>query len=306
MNILKLFTLIIFGFAILSSCQDDSSISNGRLDFGEVNPGKKIEKTITIDFNAAAKADKKAFLEFEFCDSIGSPVTQITFLIGKRKIKGQKFRITPNDLDPNNKVRIGIQFSENASQKEYSGYLMLVDASDELKQNISNPDSKEPINIHQKIGEFKANYKVPMSVWLFWSLILGSIVLAVSSVIFILTRDNMPFGKKTFTYGTIGFPNGESSTVYLEKLGSFDISKVLNLEPGLILEPYDKLVPGGKKRMARLRNNSNMEVKLVVDNSEQMIGVTEDLFNMDEIKINFGGQIYLLNYINNKIVRSFF
>ena len=183
---------------------------------------------------------------------------------------------------------------------------MLVDASDELKQNISNPDSKEPINIHQKVGDFKATYKVPMPAWQFWSILLGSIILVVSAVIFIVTRDNMPFGKKTFTYGTIGFPNGESSTVYLEKLGSFDISKVLNLELGLILEPYDKLnVPGGKKRMARLRNNSNMEVKIVVDNTEQMIGVTEDLYNMDEIKIIFDGKVYLLNYINNKIVRSF-
>ena len=57
--------------------------------------------------------------------------------------------------------------------------------------------------------------------------------------------------------------------------------------------------------MARLRNNSNMEVKIVVDNTEQMIGVTEDLYNMDEIKIIFDGKVYLLNYINNKIVRSF-
>ena len=306
MNLIKLFTCLVVGIVFLSSCGDNSIVSNGNLDFGEVNPGQKIEKNLTIDFNAAAKSDKSAFLEFEFCDSLGSPISEITFIVGQRKFQGQKFRITPTDLDPNNKVRIGIQFSANATEKDYAGYLMLVNASDELKQNISNPDTKKNINVLEKIGTFKATYRVPMPTWLFWSVILLSITIVAFIIFFILTRNNMPFGKKTFTYGTIGFPNLESPTVYLDKLGSFDISKVLNLEPGLILEPYDKLIPGGKKRMARLRNSSNMEVKIVVDNTEQMIGVMEDLYNMDEVKIIFGGQVYLLNYINNKIVRSFF
>ena len=162
---IKLFAVLIGFIMFVSSCGEKAATSSGSLDFGEVNPGKMIEKTLTLDFNAAAKADKAAFLEFQFCDSIGSPVPNVTFLVGKRKINGQKFRITPADLDPNNKVRISIQFSQNAAEKDYSGYLMLVNASDELKQNISHPDTKTPINVHQKIGAFKATYKVPMPAW---------------------------------------------------------------------------------------------------------------------------------------------
>jgi len=165
MKIIKIFAILIGYILFFTSCGEQVATSSSSLDFGEVNPGKSIVKTMTIDFNDAAKSDKSSFLEFQFCDSIGSPVPNVTFLVGKRKINGQKFRITPADLDPNNKVRISIQFSQNAVEKNYSGYLMLVNASDELKQNISNPDSKEPINIHQKIGEFKANYKVPMPAW---------------------------------------------------------------------------------------------------------------------------------------------
>ena len=162
---IKLFAFLVGFLMFVSSCGEKAVTSSGSLDFGEVNPGKKIEKTLTLDFNAAAKADKAAFLEFQFCDSLGAPVENITFLVGKRKVQGQKFRVTPADLDPNNKVRISIDFAQNAKEKEYAGYLMLVDASDELKQNISHPDTKTPINVHQKIGAFKATYKVPMPAW---------------------------------------------------------------------------------------------------------------------------------------------
>jgi hypothetical protein len=288
----------------VSSCGEKAVTSSGSLDFGEVNPGKKIEKTLTLDFNAAAKADKAAFLEFQFCDSLGAPVENITFLVGKRKVQGQKFRVTPADLDPNNKVRISIDFAQNAKEKEYAGYLMLVDASDELKQNISHPDTKTPINVHQKIGAFKATYKVPMPAWLFWTILASSILLIVATVIFILTRDNMPFGKKTFTCGTLGFPNGDFASVNLERLALFDISKQFGIDPGLILEPYDKKTIGSAKRMARLKNTSNLDVKIVIDNLEQVVGATEDLYNMDEVKIYLPGSVYMFNYINSKTIRT--
>jgi hypothetical protein len=94
-------------------------------------------------------------------------------------------------------------------------------------------------------------------------------------------------------------------TFNLENLKVYDISKKLGIEDGLTLEPVDKLYQRKKHRFARLKNNSaNLEIKLKYDNVEETIGVNQELYNMDEIKIiTQDKKIYLLSYSNNKISR---
>jgi len=162
MKIFNFLNIIICIGVFVISCERINNNSQNILDFGEVNPGSKSEKTLTIKFNQEAKRDKNAFLEFKFCDSKGNPIDDISFSIGNRNLSKGRFKITPADVDPNNKVRIEIEFTSKAKEGEYSGFLMIVDASEKLKANITQMHTKKSLNVNEKLGEFRANYQVPM------------------------------------------------------------------------------------------------------------------------------------------------
>ena len=289
----------------LFSCENKDIVPKiGELDFGEVNPNKIIEKTMTVGFNPAAKSDPNAFLEFEFVNVDGKPMENVLFKIAGDSYPG-KFKLKPTDIDPNGKVKIGIQFADNAKEQDYNGYLLIVNSSDDLKQSITYGDTSNSINLHDKVGNFHAKYVVPMAKWLFWTILILSVFIVIGTFVFILTRDNMPFGNKTFKYGTIGFPNGEIPSAKLEKLAIYDISKAFGIDAGVTLEPYDKKENNKHKRMARIRNKSNLVVTILYDGTEQIIGVTEDLYNMDEVKIiTTDNKICHISYTNNKNIRS--
>jgi hypothetical protein len=277
----------------------------GEIDFGEVNPEKVMEKTLTLEFNPAAQNDKSAFLEFEFVDKSGKEIKDIKFRLGD-SIINSKFRVRPGDVDPNGKVRVGIIFPLGSKEQDYLGYLMLTDASNDLKQNISLNDTTNVVNLNNKIADFHAKYEIPMASWLYWSILLGSVLLFLGIVVFILTRDNMPFGKTTFKFGTLGFPGGELSSVKLEKLALYDLSKTFGIQPGLTIEPYDKRVGSAKKRFARVRNKTDLVIKINYDGTDQIMGATEDFYNLDELKIYIpDNKVLHVTYTNNKNVRTF-
>lgn len=307
MRLLKVIQSLLFFLFMLSSCNFGENQKNkvGEIDFGEVNPREVIEKTLTFEFNSAAQNDKSTFLEFEFVDKQGKGVQDIIFKLAD-KVINNKFRITPADVDPNGKVRVGIMFPKNAKEQDYFGYLMLINASNDLQQNISLNDTTNVINLHNKIADFHAKYEIPMASWLYWSILFGSVLSFLAIVILILTRDNMPFGKTTFKFGTLGFPGGELSSVKLEKLAVYDLSKVFGIQPGLTIEPYDKRVGSAKKRFARVRNKTDLVIKNNYDGIDQIIGATEDFYNMDELKIYTPeNKVLLVTYTNNKNVRTF-
>jgi hypothetical protein len=307
MQLLKKFQFFFLFLNIFYSCNliDKQEAQIGEMDFGEVNPGKVVEKTLMFDFNSAAQKDKNAYLEFGFVDISGKSIQGIKFKLGD-KVLNDKFKISPADLDPNGKVRIGIVFPPNAKEQDYFGYLMLTDASNELKQNISLNDTANIVNLNNKIADFHAKFEIPMERWLYWTILLVSIFSILGILVFIVTRNNMPFGKKTFKYGTIGFPDGDFNSVKLEKLSELDLSKIFGIQSGLTLEPYDKRIGSAKKRFARIRNKTDLIIKINYDGSDQVIGATEDFYNMDELKIHTPeNKIHHVSYTNNKNIRTF-
>jgi len=307
MKLHKIFQFLFISLFIFSSCNfgDNQNNNIGELDFGEVNPGKVIEKTLTVEFNPAAQNDNSSFLEFEFVDKSGQAIKGIKFKLGD-KVINSKFRISPGDVDPNGKVHVGIIFPPDAKEQDYVGYLMLTEASNDLKQNISLTDTTNIVNLNNKIADFHAKYEIPMASWLYWSILLGSVLSFLAIIVFILTRDNMPFGKTTFKFGTLGFPDGELSSVKLEKLAVYDLSKVFGIQRGLTIEPYDKRVGSTKKRFARIRNKTDLVIKINYDGGDQILGATEDFYNMDELKIYIqDNKVLHVTYTNNKNVRTF-
>ena len=117
---------------------------------------------------------------------------------------------------------------------------------------------------------------------------------------------NGPMGPKSFKNGMISFLDGNTASVRLEDLTTYNISKALGIEEGIVLEPYDKPSPNGKKRFARLKNTSSATVKILYDGIEETLGISQDLYNSDVIQItNSENKTFTINYSNNKISRTF-
>jgi len=201
MKFYRIYFLAALTVVLMVSCSE--SIKKGELDYGEVNPQTRKEKTISIDFNSAARADRNAFLEFEFVDANGRPFNDATFYLHDRVVNG-RFKITPDDIDPNGKVKVGIEFPSGATEKEYTGALMLVNASSDLLENITYGDSTNIISIKTNVADVKAQYVVPMPSW--QKYIIYSLIIFIACIlIWSLVIRNKVFPKMT---GTINTPEG--------------------------------------------------------------------------------------------------
>jgi hypothetical protein len=175
----------------------------GSLDFGEVNPGRTSEVLLPIEFNNAAINNPEAFLEFEYKNSLNEPIPNVIFKVSSNVVSG-RFKIKPSDVGPDGNVKLGVQFSEKATEKDYEGYLMLVNASEELKQNITFGDSTNSTSINNKIGEFHAKYVVPTPQWKLY-LMYALAFLLVSLLLWLLFIRNKVYPPMT---GTINTPEG--------------------------------------------------------------------------------------------------
>ena len=256
--------------------------------------------------NDEAKADSNSFVEFTYLNKDDSQPNGFEFTINGKSVQGNKLKFYAyNFVNKSPEVKIGIKFPKGTKETEYSGNFVLTNASVDLQQFITQGTDKIPSQIGEKVGKWDVIYNDPIPLWIKLVVGIGLVLFFISLLWFILTRPNMLFGPKTFKKGMLSFLDGDATTINLEKLKVYDISKKLGIEEGLILEPVDKLYQRKKQRFARLKNNSaNLEIKLKYDSVEETVGVNQELYNMDEIKIiTQDKKTYLLSYSNNKITR---
>lgn len=301
-----LFKATLFSIAIVCfSCSKTKKAATS-MDFGEAHPNQIVEKTLVLNFNDEAKADSNSFVEFTYLNKDDSQPNGFEFTINGKSVQGNKLKFYAyNFVNKSPEVKIGIKFPKGTKETEYSGNFVLTNASVDLQQFITQGTDKVPSQIGEKVGKWDVIYNDPIPLWIRLVVGIGLLLFIISLLWFILSRPNMPFGDKTFKKGMLSFLDGDATTINLEKLKVYDISKKLGIEEGLTLEPFDKLYQRKKQRFARLKNNSaNLEIKLKYDNVEETIGVNQELYNMDEIKIiTQDKKIYLLSYSNNKISR---
>jgi len=301
-----LFKVTFFFITIVCfSCGKTKKVAT-TMDFGEAHPNQIVEKTLVLNFNEEAKADSNSFVEFTYLNKDDSQPNGFEFTINGEVVQGNKLKFYAYKfVNKSPEVKIGIKFPKGAKETEYSGNFVLTNASLDLQQFITQGTEKVPSQIGEKVGKWNVIYKDPIPLWLKLVVGIGLILVLISLLWFILTRPNMLFGPKTFKKGMLSFLDGDTTTINLEKLKVYDISKKLGIEEGLTLEPVDKLYQRKKQRFARLKNNSaNLEIKLKYDNVEETIGVNQELYNLDEIKIiTQDKKTYLLSYSNNKISR---
>ena len=302
-KIIKLFFWAIL-FTFCSCGKPNKPTAN--MDFGEVHPDKIIEKILTLDFNEEAQQDPNAFVEFVYLSKDGLPPAGIIFTNDGKDIKGNVLKLYAKDFVVNHTKKIGIRFPSGSKQQEYEGVLKLVDASQDLKQYITFGDSSSSFQVNDIIGNWKAEYNDPYPIWLKLAIGLVLIIIVAFGTFKYLKRMNGPMGPKSFKNGMISFLDGNTASVRLEDLTTYNISKALGIEEGIVLEPYDKPSPNGKKRFARLKNTSSATVKILYDGIEETIGISQDLYNSDVIQItNSENKTFTINYSNNKISRTF-
>ena len=307
-KILIKITCVIIAILTIISCKNSPS-GKESISFGEVRPSQIIEKTLTLKFNSEAVSDPDAYVEFVYLTDKGDKPQNIEFTIDGAVIKSNSLKFFAKDFAIKQDVKIGIRFPKGSPEKEYSGNLVINDASDGLSQGITHNIENLPIHVGQSAGVWDVVCNDPIPLWIKVSIIIAALLFVAIIFYYILTRDNMPLGHKTFKAGMITFPDGDAnvSLVRLEKLRNYNLSKALSglEDDDLILEPYDKIHNRKKKRFARLKNKSDLNIKLVYDDNEEMIGAVQELFHQDEIKIVFNdNKISSVIYSNNKIIRT--
>ena len=300
--------LVLLGSVIFFSCNKSQGKVN--VDFGAIRPNHMVEKTMTLNFNMEAKKDSSAYVEFEFLLHNGSIPNGIQFTINGIPQSSNRFKFYAKDFNGiSQDVKIGIQFREDSKEQIYSGGLWIISASEELQSNIFYDTDDMPAVIGEPVITWKAECADPLPLWIKALIFLAILILVFWIFYYILSRPNMPLGPKTFKAGMLSFPDGNAliANVRLDKLKEFNISKAFaDVEEGLILEPFDKFYNKKKRRFARIKNyTSNTEPRLLQDGKEDIVGVTQDLYHLDELKITTpDGKIYLIGYSNNQIIRT--
>lgn len=297
--------LALVAFITFSSCQKNKK-NETSMNFGEAHPNQIVEKTLVLNFNDESKADSNSYVEFSYLNEDGSLPNNIVYTVNGENIKDNKLKFYAYSFqNKNSEVKIGIKFPKGTQEKEYVGKFVLTAASPDLQQNISQGANKIKSDVGETIGKWNVIYTDPIPLWIKITGGISSLLFAIALLWYILRRPNMPLGPKTFQRGMLSFLDGNTASVSLENLQSYDISKTLGIEAGLFLEPFDKLYQRKKQRFARLKNNSSsLDIKVIYDGIEEPIGVTQELYNLDEIKIKtIDNKIYTLSYSNNKIRR---
>lgn len=283
---IKNWIILQFVLLVLVSCSE----------VGKINEDETVKKEIKLEFNHSAVLTGESVV-FEINDDFN--YDKLTLLVNQNEINDKNFTIVATQ--PVQVVPLEVRLKPGAPSGKYNFSVNVKGQSSSLDQAVFFKGDEEGF----QVTSFE-NPKSASEIMIFYGIIAGGIILIILLVLFILKRDNMPLGKKTFQKGSISFPNGEFPSIRLEGQHRYqvDLSKVLGIDSGMVLEPVDKFQNKRKKRFARFKNTTDAENILVYDGMQESMGGTEDLYHMDEVKIKTkDNRTILFNYMNGKNVR---
>jgi len=301
------FLLLSILFLVVTACEkSDSSSKQKNLDFGEIHPGQTIHKTISVEFSPDAKKDKKTYIKLQYLVEGNKTPVGVKYTYNGKTSSDNIITIYAKDFKGVEEKEIGIQFPKGASLQELNGDLRLIETSKDLVGTAFG----KPVKTNDIITTWHVNKTDPLPLWMTICIWLGSFIVFIGILYFILSRNNMPLGAKTFKNGMLTFPDNDANftVVRLGDLKKYDLYDAYSdLIPGeLILEPYDKLHNRKKLRFARLSNKSQtVDIKLFYDGKEEFAGAAQELYNNDEIIITNGEQKHTIRYTNNNINRIY-
>jgi hypothetical protein len=300
---------------LLFSCKNKEGNHIGMLDFGTVTPKHSPSKTLVLDFNPEAKKDQSAYVELAFLSGEGDKVPEAYFVVNGKETASNVARIYAKEA-PDNELPITLRFKDNAPQKAYKGNLVVVDASDKLKDFITygKGDDKFSIGDGQVIASWSAKYNRPYPVWEWIIIILAAVLLAAALLWFLLVKEKI---YPTFKGGELYIRSDdqkEDMHIRLKGLNGVSLGHPNgNSSPGILagkhytaLKDADfhiELKPFKKKRNVYLKlvNSSGADVKVSYQNIKNMPIGNEILYNDDEVKIN---NRLGITYLNTRQIRQ--
>ncbi len=228
----------------------------------------------------------------------------------------------PNRYNITDSITFFLKVIPGSSQTDYSVVLKDVVAKyrvnsslnyEVLPKNIQLPsrtlkgDDKWNIDFTKNMYNPYFEYNIPIQSWLYWTLLIGGIVILLTVLFFILKIDNMPLGKQTFENGRFAFNDPQLAMVKLADMEEFDLGKHLTGTVDVNLKLTHKKVTHKKKeiKVARLSfSDPNIRIKVIHFDVEEMASSGYQLFNNDDLiitlKIDNENKKFNLTYFNTK------
>lgn len=191
-KILTSFGIIIFVFLCIALTT--FSQPNYEVDFGKVQPGEKVTRTLYLEFNqAGVEADH--YFDLQLVDEEGQPIKDIDYLKDGKSVDNNYIRIHTNQFEPEIRQEVKISFIPK-KEKQYDGQLKVIRTSQGLRENFLDKDGN-PLNMEKFAIDFVMRSHIPWTIteYLLFLVLPGIIVLII--IYFVIQQ------KKKFTRGSI-------------------------------------------------------------------------------------------------------
>ena len=303
---IKIKILLLIGITLLIN---NKSFSNVVME-----PGDTLQKLIILEFNQSAiEPDREEYVDFLLSyDTSSFNATCSPFFKIRNKVL--KVRATEyfKKVQSNGKEGLLVSFtpklgSEQGKLQNIKIKFLENSISSGLNGNIDKGVSGSLITEFPEI-----TYNVPMEPMVKGAIGIGSFLFITALFAFILTRNNMLFGKKTFTDGAIIITDtiGVESEIKLASLNDYSFPKQAELI-GVSLTPLDVKDPKKKKgkhqRVARLQSTDN-SLKITIENGtyNNTVDTRCELYHMDRVEISLPNDKRIsIRYKNNKNRRNY-
>lgn len=302
-----IFAYIILAVCGITSCSDDSK------EF--LVESHEAKEFYSFDLPNSINAGGKLTIEFRFnYDKNSVSISGIPKEIWTQKGQSLILDLSKAQSEGISKVSWLVKFNEKAEEKDYNitmkgaeGYM----DSSEIETHFELADGEIVERFEVTHSPFTQKFKldVPTPGWLtimYWVLVLG---LLAGISYFILSRDNMPLGKKTFQRGKVIFLDvgAPVPSIKLDSLKDLSFDKYYPQLSGITLIPVDKRGRKKKRRVAKLTSkDATLKISIVNGTFKESFLGSGELYHMDRIEITMQDQkTIILEYTNSKNPRSY-
>jgi len=270
-----------------------------------LTPGELIEQSIELRFNEKAiERNDTVVFRLKYDSSNFTVSTSPLFPVKYDLLLVPADLYDRTVLDSNGII---VKFTPNVAVDAFLNARIKIEVlPPACSKNISNNIDYEG-DIFAEFSNIE--YYTPMSVWIKILIWIVAILIVVFLLWFILSRDNMPLGKKTFQRGKINFLDNDApvSSIKLDSLKGLSFDKYYPQLSDTNLIPYDKRKRNKKKRIAKLicKDNS-LKISIVNGTFTKSFLGSGELYHMDRIEITMQDQKTIrLEYTNSKNPRSY-
>jgi hypothetical protein len=270
-----------------------------------LTPGDLIEQSIELRFNKKAiERNDTVVFRMKYDSSNFTFTTSPLFPIKDNLLLVPADLYVRTVLDSNGII---VTFTPNETADAFSNAGIKIEVLPlACSKKISNNIDYEG-DIFAEFSDIE--YYTPMAGWIKILIWIVAILIVAFLIWFILSRDNMPLGKKTFQRGKINFLGDDApvSSIKLDSLKGLSFDKYYPQLSDTTLIPFDKRKRNKKKRVAKLIcKDTALKISIVNGTFKESFLGSGELYHMDRIEITKQDQNKItLEYTNSKNQRNY-